>query len=232
MKVKTVFKGVCGIMLALAFTACSETSIEGSWVEPVPGMEQMMQGFTLEKNGKASSINMATLQYETWERSKNLLILTGKSIGNSQIITFSDTLTIEELTTEKLVLKKGNATFYYQKTVDVKQENEIPVDMHTAEISLDYYGTYKGTLPAADCPGINVTLTLNKNKTFSKTEEYIDRDTFNSAGTYSINGNYLYTIDERQDTVFYKVEENRLRMLDRNKEVITGNLEEHYILKK
>ena len=69
-------------------------------------------------------------------------------------------------------------------------------------------------------------------KLFSKTEEYIDRDTFNSAGTYSINGNYLYTIDERQDTVFYKVEENRLRMLDRNKEVITGNLEEHYILKK
>ena len=104
--------------------------------------------------------------------------------------------------------------------------------MHTAEISLDYYGTYKETLPAADCPGINVTLTLNKNKTFSKTEEYIDRDTFNSTGTYSINGNYLYTIDERQDTVFYKVEENRLRMLDRNKEVITGNLEEHYILKK
>ena len=39
------------------------------------------------------------------------------------------------------------------------------MDMHTAEISLDYYGTYKGTLPAADCPGINVTLTLNKNKT-------------------------------------------------------------------
>ena len=115
MKVKTVFKGVCGIMLALAFTACSETSIEGSWVEPVPGMEQMMQGFKLEKNGKASSINMATLQYETWERSKNLLILTGKSIGNSQTITFSDTLTIEELTTEKLVLKKGNLTFYYQK---------------------------------------------------------------------------------------------------------------------
>ena len=142
MKVKTVFKGVCGIMLALAFTACSETSIEGSWVEPVPGMEQMMQGFKLEKNGKASSINMATLQYETWERSKNLLILTGKSIGNSQTITFSDTLTIEELTTEKLVLKKGNLTFYYQKTVDAKQENEIPVDMHTAEISLDYYGIY------------------------------------------------------------------------------------------
>ena len=42
-------------MLALAFTACSETSIEGSWVEPVPGMEQMMQGFKLEKKQQRSN---------------------------------------------------------------------------------------------------------------------------------------------------------------------------------
>ena len=34
------------------------------------------------------------------------------------------------------------------------------VDMHTAETSLDYYGVYKGTTPAADCPGIELTLTL------------------------------------------------------------------------
>lgn len=61
MKVKTVFKGVCGIMLALAFTACSKTSIEGSWVEPVPGMEQMMQGFKLEKNGYAYCRNFIRL---------------------------------------------------------------------------------------------------------------------------------------------------------------------------
>ena len=33
-------------------------------------------------------------------------------------------------------------------------------DMHTAETSLDYQGTYAGTLPAADCPGIETRLTL------------------------------------------------------------------------
>ncbi|WP_350456373.1 lipocalin family protein [Macellibacteroides fermentans] len=48
-------------MLALAFTACSETSIEGLWVEPVPGMEQMMQGFELEKNGYAYCRNFIRL---------------------------------------------------------------------------------------------------------------------------------------------------------------------------
>lgn len=35
-------------------------------------------------------------------------------------------------------------------------------DMHTAETSLDYYGVYKGTVPAADCPGIELTLTLKR----------------------------------------------------------------------
>lgn len=35
-------------------------------------------------------------------------------------------------------------------------------DMHTAETSLDYQGTYAGTLPAADCPGIETRLTLKR----------------------------------------------------------------------
>ena len=39
-------------------------------------------------------------------------------------------------------------------------------DMHTAETSLDYQGTYAGTLPAADCPGIETRLTLKKDGTF------------------------------------------------------------------
>ena len=39
-------------------------------------------------------------------------------------------------------------------------------DMHNAENSLDYDGTYTGTFPAADCPGINMTLTIKKDKTF------------------------------------------------------------------
>lgn len=65
----------------LLFSACSEQiSIEGSWVEPVPGMPDMQQGFTLEPGGKASSIQMATLQYESWKKEGNHLILSGKSI--------------------------------------------------------------------------------------------------------------------------------------------------------
>ena len=74
-----------------------------------------MQGVNLEIGGKASSINMATLQYEKWEKKGNMLILSGKSIGNHETISFTDTLTIEELTENKLTLKKGSLTINYQK---------------------------------------------------------------------------------------------------------------------
>ncbi len=38
--------------------------------------------------------------------------------------------------------------------------------MHNAENSLDYDGTYTGTFPAVDCPGINMTLTIKNTETF------------------------------------------------------------------
>ena len=35
-------------MAAVLFMACSGASIEGSWVEPAPGMEHMLQGIKIE----------------------------------------------------------------------------------------------------------------------------------------------------------------------------------------
>ena len=88
-------------------------------------------------------------------------------------------------------------------------------DIHNAENSLDYEGTYKGVFPAADCPGIETTLTLNPDKTFSLHSVYIDRDSsFDEKGTY------------------YKVEENHLRKLTMDKQEITGELADHYVLNK
>ena len=102
-------------MVVMLFTACHGVGIEGSWVEPVPGMDDMYQGIKLEAGGKASSVNMATLQYESWTNEGGQLILTGKSIGNRQILSFSDTLIIEKLTQDSLVLRKGNHVIRYSK---------------------------------------------------------------------------------------------------------------------
>lgn len=101
---------------AICLISCgNDESMVGTWAQPVPGLEGMKQGFTLEEGGKASSINMATLCYETWKQEGTLLILSGKSRGNRQTLQFSDTLTIEQLTQDSLVLKKGMLVLRYAR---------------------------------------------------------------------------------------------------------------------
>lgn len=107
------------------------------------------------------------------------------------------------------------------------------VDIHNAETSLDYEGTYKGVLPAADCPGIETTLTLTPDKTFTLHSVYIDRDSsFDEKGTYTLKGNLLTLKEEDGQESYYKVEENKVRLLNADKQEITGALAEHFILSK
>lgn len=95
------------------------------------------------------------------------------------------------------------------------------------------YGTYTGMLPGADCPGIDVTLTLHSDTTFLMTYDYRERNTrFESKGKFSIDGNLLTAVGPQNDSTFFRMEEGSLRMLDRQKEVITGKVEKMFILKK
>ena len=108
------------------------------------------------------------------------------------------------------------------------------VDMHHAENALDYHGTYKGTLPAADCPGIVTTLTLSADGRYALHMEYLERDVaFDEQGAFEVEGNLLVlTPDDGGQGGCYKVEENRLRMLDGDRKPITGELADHYVLQK
>ena len=124
--------------------------------------------------------------------------------------------------------QKKNAAADSQKTTAAAP------DMHTAETSLDYAGTYEGTLPAADCPGIRTTLTLRPDGTYTVHLKYIDRDSeFDEKGTYTLEGNLL-TLQhgEGEQPEYYKVEENQVRRLDAQKQAVTGPLAEDFILKK
>ena len=131
MKVKMLVKSVSGVMVAVLLTACNEASIEGAWVQPVPGMEQMSQGIKIEAGGKASSINMATLQYETWEKKGDQLVLTGNSIGNRQTLLFSDTWTIEKLTSDSLIICQGDYVQRYARGNEVKTGDDVPASVLT-----------------------------------------------------------------------------------------------------
>ena len=107
-------------------------------------------------------------------------------------------------------------------------------DMHTAETSLDYLGTYEGTLPAADCPGIQTTLTLAPDGSYALHLKYIHRDSeFDEKGAFTVKENLLtLTPSEGGQPQYYKVEENRLRRLDAEKQPVTGALADNYVLQK
>ena len=96
----------------------SERDFVGIWVEPVPGMAGV-QGIALEEDGAAHSVNMATLRYETWKYEKGSVVLTGMSIGNGVTIPFSDTVKVEGLTEDSLLLSRGETVLHrYRRSVE------------------------------------------------------------------------------------------------------------------
>lgn len=104
-------------------------------------------------------------------------------------------------------------------------------DAHTAQNSIDWEGTYFGTLPCASCPGINTLITLNNDNTYEKTVEYLESDdtpeTTKGTFTWDKDGKII-TIGENT----YLVGENQLFALDADNKVIEGDLAKDYILTK
>lgn len=111
-------------------------------------------------------------------------------------------------------------------------------DMHNAENALDYQGTYKGVFPAADCPGIEIELTLHNDNTYTMNSSYMDRseEPIQQTGNYTVKGNLLTLCAKvgigLPAPEYYKVEENRLRRLNAKKQPITGELADQYVLTK
>lgn len=112
-KGKMFFAGAAAVM-TFALASCGGAAVEGTWVESIPGMAGE-QGFTLEKGGRAESVNMATLKYETWSRKGDCLVLTGQSIGNGQTLQFTDTLRIVKVDSDNLVVERGGTTSTFRR---------------------------------------------------------------------------------------------------------------------
>ena len=132
-----------------------------------------------------------------------------------------------------LVACGGNASRKDSAAAEPVQAGAV-VDTHNAENALDYCGTYRGTIPAADCQGIEMTLTLQADGRFEQTWNYLEREgIFTERGPYKIEGNLL-TLRPDGDGVplYYKVEENRLRKLDASRRPIEGELASYYVLQK
>jgi len=103
-------------------------------------------------------------------------------------------------------------------------------------VSLDWNGTYTGTLPCADCAGIETWITLNLDKTYLLKTKYIGRsETFlEHRGSFTWNdaGSTITLSDVRESPKQFLVGEGRLFQLDMSGKRITGDLAEKYILTK
>jgi copper homeostasis protein (lipoprotein) len=111
-----------------------------------------------------------------------------------------------------------------------------PADMHTSQIALDWQGNYYGILPCASCEGIETELTLRDDLTFTLSSKYLGE----SGGPIIFDGNFAWQgnnialsgENQREKPALYKVEENRLRKLGMDGNIIDGELAGNYILTK
>ncbi|MHC6204376.1 copper resistance protein NlpE [Breznakiellaceae bacterium SP9] len=112
---------------------------------------------------------------------------------------------------------------------------------HNSRNSVNWAGVYRGVIPAADGPGINVEITLGNDETYSISYQYIDRsdEVFTGSGTFKWDdaGSTIALDFEDKDAPapfapYYQVGENILIQLDMSGEKITGDLADNYVLKK
>ncbi|MEN9919779.1 MAG: hypothetical protein RL662_2215 [Bacteroidota bacterium] len=122
------------------------------------------------------------------------------------------------------------------QTADTSKVENVtpPSDVHNAKNSLDYKGTYKGTLPTASGSGMEVTVVL-ADSTYTKEVKYVDKKdkAISTKGSYTWNeqGTTITLVGEDKPNQYF-VEENALRHLDMEGNKITGDMEAMYILKK
>ena len=98
-------------------------------------------------------------------------------------------------------------------------------------------GTYEGTLPAADCPGIKTVLTINADSTYELKQDYIERKDGHdeASGVLQVlNGNVLMLVRPSSgEHTFYKVKDSKsVVMTDSLGNEAEGEMAKLYVLTK
>lgn len=87
---------------------------------------------------------------------------------------------------------------------------------HSSRNALDWAGTYAGTLPCANCPGVQTRLRLNRDESFELSVQYLERDAAPKVSSgrfgWSASGNAI-TLDEQGSGRQLLVGEGRLALL-------------------
>jgi Uncharacterized lipoprotein NlpE involved in copper resistance len=129
----------------------------------------------------------------------------------------------------------------YSATIEKEQNvfvSESKVDYHTANVSLDYMGTYKGIFPCADCDGLKVEIVLGEDGLFTRTIRHgidVTKEITKESGSFVWNkeGNAVTLVGAGAYlSNRYFVGEDRLFQLDSEGNRVIGEKSDDYILTK
>jgi len=126
------------------------------------------------------------------------------------------------------------------KNVEITDSIKVDtvVEEHNAKNSLDYEGTYEGTLPCmkGDCKEIELSLKLMKDGIFvySTKRIGIDKEQLMTSGTYHFeNDGNTIVLDQIADVPnSFFIAEGKIYQLDKDQKMIDGVDAEKYVLNK
>jgi membrane-bound inhibitor of C-type lysozyme len=169
----------------------------GSWVQPIPGNEKETQGFTLNEDGTAQSINMFTLLYKSWKLTDSTLVLTAESIGNHTSSIFDDVYKIELLANGKLILIRGELMLIYTKSIPEQpnHKTEHIVAKYISEKGKVAYAEYVNTEKITD---MYVILQLDN----TRAEKIKLKIVRSGSGVRYTDNKYLWWIKGRAATLY------------------------------
>lgn len=240
---RLTFLSVVAVLLLSCGSSTTHQALVGNWIEIMPANPQITQGVTLNADGTASSIGMATLLYEKWklEDNDNTLILYGKSVGNGQTLDFSDSLDIIRVTADSLLVGKYDSyrINYYKvaNVADIKPFNVVDSLRINPELGDVMERKFQGLLPAADGPGIDYTLALynqpnSGDGVFKLDMCYLEAENGTDFTTTSYGRQYTLRGDAtNKDAVVYQLipfgsgTPINLLFIDGNLELINANFE-------
>lgn len=131
-----------------------------------------------------------------------------------------------------LTLIACSKTKKQEQREEKKSQKEESVDHHTAQNSLDWAGEYKGIIPCADCPGIEMTVKIGQDQSIEIKSVYQSRDTEfieDSDFEWLEDGMRIHSQVDEQN-YYFRIEENRIVYLDKEGDKINSDL--NYTLEK
>jgi copper homeostasis protein (lipoprotein) len=123
-----------------------------------------------------------------------------------------------------------------KKEIPVKEQTQQITTIPNAKETINFIGTYFGILPCDDCEGMETTITLNENSTYTKTVQYLGKGDklFQQKGTFSWNedGSIVQLDNIQSGPNQYVVRKNALVQIGKEGKGIKGILSKNNTLIK